>query len=623
MLALLSPRRSGNSRTTLAVCATMVFGFFSIHAPLQAQEENYDGDSPIYSPKESGQSSAPWQNPPSHRITSGKAPRTGRMRYREESRSEDEERLSRRPAVSWQRSLDDRRDRVPEGDSPSFPVKKSGRSSGRRLTDRVVRPASYDFLQGGNSFFSEQPVRTVSGEWRPSPPRRLPEGDSPIFSTKKSGQSPSLEVVRIPPPPNRLAALPAGSSLQERSEASPEVVPIPPPMVSNEGDWGEGGYGPEPGCGYGGTYNLECLGPLATCGGWLGGRLWFRGEYLMWWGKSAELPPLVTTSPADTPREQAGVLGQPGTSVLFGNGGVEQGLHSGGRFALGCWIDPCQVWGVEGAFIYLGNQARRFDESSSGDPILARPFLNTVSGLQDAGIVALPGDQSGTLTIRLANEFQSAEVLLRRAMSPGFCRQADFLIGYRYGRFAEDLTLDETTTYLREIGQIPVGTEIRASDGFDVTNEFHGAELGVTARMEYRRVSLEVLGKLALGNTRSRVHVDGTSTITVPGVEPITRPGGFLALPTNNGYYEQSGFSVMPELGATLGYQLTCRMKLTLGYSFLYWSRVARPGDAIDLDINPTQFPPGELSGFPAPQFRFSTTDFWMQGLNFGIDYRF
>ena len=72
-----------------------------------------------------------------------------------------------------------------------------------------------------------------------------------------------------------------------------------------------------------------------------------------------------------------------------------------------------------------------------------------------------------------------------------------------------------------------------------------------------------------------------------------------------------------------LGYDLTCRLKATVGWSFLYWSSVMRPGDQIDTNVNPSQLPPGTLSGIPSPQFKPVMTDFWAQGLSIGLDYRY
>ena len=62
----------------------------------------------------------------------------------------------------------------------------------------------------------------------------------------------------------------------------------------------------------------------------------------------------------------------------------------------------------------------------------------------------------------------------------------------------------------------------------------------------------------------------------------------------------------MPELGVTLGYQLNPCWRATLGYTFIYWSRVARAGDQIDRDINPDLFPP-EQDGAPPTCGRNST----------------
>jgi len=79
----------------------------------------------------------------------------------------------------------------------------------------------------------------------------------------------------------------------------------------------------------------------------------------------------------------------------------------------------------------------------------------------------------------------------------------------------------------------------------------------------------------------------------------------------------------------TLGYDLTPRLKATVGYTLLYWTNVARPGDQIDLNVDPRQFPPVNPLQPPPPTataqpaFALHTSDFWAQGLNVGLDYRF
>src|SRR5439155_8338502 len=48
-------------------------------------------------------------------------------------------------------------------------------------------------------------------------------------------------------------------------------------------------------------------------------RFWVTADYLAGWLRADRLPPLVTTSPPGTARVSAGVPGQPGTTLLFGD----------------------------------------------------------------------------------------------------------------------------------------------------------------------------------------------------------------------------------------------------------------------------------------------------------------
>jgi hypothetical protein len=357
------------------------------------------------------------------------------------------------------------------------------------------------------------------------------------------------------------------------------------------------------------------------------GQLSFRGEYLGWWTKSSPLPALATTSQSPTtPRAQAGVIGQPGTEILFSGDDGDQGVHSGVRLALGCWFTPCRESGLDVSYMALGNKAAAFAGTSADTPILARPFVNVTTGLQDSLIIAYPAQQTGTLDVRDANELNSVEVLFRRGVLRQCNRELDLLIGYRYGRFNESIAIDQASHYLVTVGSIPAGTVITASDLFSATNDFSGGEIGFVARTHYCRWSLELLTKLAVGNTHSRTDISGNTVVTPPPTsqQPVqNHNAGVLALPTNIGTFERNDFSVIPEFGLTLGYDLTCRLKATFGWSFLYWSSVMRPADQIDSNVNPTQLPPGTLRGFAAPAFRPVTTDFWAQGFNVGLEYRY
>ncbi len=352
-------------------------------------------------------------------------------------------------------------------------------------------------------------------------------------------------------------------------------------------------------------------------------RLWVRAEYLMWWGKAASLPPLVTTGPLSSTTSTAGVLGQSGTRTLFGGDSVELGVRSGGRFNVGFWFDECQGTAIEATYLFLGSKSVNFDQSSPGDPILAIPFYNTQTAAEDSILVAYPSEKSGSAYVDFSNELHSADVLFRQCLIEQCCEHLDFLIGYRYARFNETLNIAQSSTFLSPVGDIREGTMQDVADTFAATNEFHGIELGFATRSRHDRWTLELLTKLALGSMQSHVSINGSTVTTVPGETPVTATGGLFALPTNTGDHGRTNLAVIPEFGATIGYDLTCQLRATFGYTFLYLSQVARPGDHLDRNVNPTQFPGETPSGVPAPQFNFCTTDFWAQGMNFGLDYRF
>src|SRR5207253_481940 len=116
-----------------------------------------------------------------------------------------------------------------------------------------------------------------------------------------------------------------------------------------------------------------------------------------------------------------------------------------------------------------------------------------------------------------------------------------------------------------------------------------GGQLGGRIEMEHKRWTLELAGKVALGVSHQIVKIHGSTGIdTTPA---LLQNAGLFAVASNSGRFTSNAFAVAPEVGATLKFQLTERLQLFGGYSFFYWSRVARPGDQIDPVINPNFVP--------------------------------
>ena len=196
------------------------------------------------------------------------------------------------------------------------------------------------------------------------------------------------------------------------------------------------------------------------------------------------------------------------------------------------------------------------------------------------------------MTVAATTDFQGVEALLRQTWYRGCDAHLDFLVGYRYLRLSDDLGIDEFETFIDPQGTVPVNSTLALSDRFSTLNEFQGADLGFTSDWQCNRWNLGFLLKVGLGNTNSHVSISGSTVATEPTQTAVTSSGGFLAQASNIGQYQRNQFTMVPELGINVGFDLTPRLRLVGGYSLIYWSSVARTGDQIDLNLARPNFLP-------------------------------
>jgi hypothetical protein len=356
------------------------------------------------------------------------------------------------------------------------------------------------------------------------------------------------------------------------------------------------------------------------------GTFYGRAEYLAWWLSGDSYPTLVTSSPNGTPQSDAGVLGQSGTRTLFGDNSFNDGSRNGVRTVLGISLTPSTR--IEGDWFTLGSKGAEFHQSSEGNPILARPFFNLSTGAQDSNLIAYPGLLDGRIDIRADTQFMGAGINVIRNLSYYAAEQCcgykrvDFIYGFRYLGLYEHFNADTSSTVTGQ-STAPIGTVINVSDAFVTSNNFFGGNIGIASERNRGRWFLSSAAKLGIGGTNQHVNIAGSTSITQPGDNSTTSNGGLLALPTNIGRYSHNSFGLVPHLEFRLAYMLTPRMRWTLGYDVMYWSRVVRPGDQIDLFVNPTQASGQNLQGTPGPLFPFKETDLWIQGISTGLELQF
>jgi hypothetical protein len=392
----------------------------------------------------------------------------------------------------------------------------------------------------------------------------------------------------------------------------PSTVQAPQPseevMFVGESEVFEDDLACAPGC---------VAGPCAVPGAELfGGGLWIDMDFLLWWRDRRVFPALVTTQPSD------GVV--PGATVLFG-GPQDESARPGGRLEFGVWLDPCQRTAVGARYLAVADASISPEYTSSDFAFVARPFLDvstvpsTPTAFPVVNAIAQP-PTSGRLGLRTDSEVQAGDVFFLWTLRRSPCANFGFLAGYQFAQIDEDLLIESFTQ-----SSVSTATQsIAVMDLFDAENEFQGGHFGLRGDYRCGRFGVELLGKFGFGNMRQSVLISGSTTSTDASGASVTRNSGLLAQEsTNAGLHEQDKFSFMNEAGVKLAFYPVERLKLSVGYSLMYWSSVVRPGFEIDTAVDGrllTTLPP---AGATRPAFGFDPTDYLVHGLNFGAEFCF
>jgi hypothetical protein len=373
-----------------------------------------------------------------------------------------------------------------------------------------------------------------------------------------------------------------------------------------------------------------------------GGRFWITAEYLMWWTRSTQLPVLATTSSVPF----NGFLGVGDTVPVLGGDRFGQTLHGGGRFGGVWWFTDQQCCGLDGRMFFLGRNGTTEVVNSNQYPLLARPFFNVngdpallpaVSGIRTTPVgsfselVARPDLANGSVAAQLENTMWGAEANFRRALCCAPCARLDGIIGFRYLNFKEQLTVTETFLRTTPTSDLAIGAPALGgviSDRFRTENNFYGGQVGLVGEVRRGRWFVDGRGSIAFGTVNQKAEIAGGQALLMPGGTVGVYQGGLLALPgANIGTFSQNRFAVLPEVGVNVGYHLTNHLRVFVGYNFLYVSSMLRAADTVDTTVDaarvPNLFPPGipVAPGVPRPAPQMRATDFFAQGINFGLQF--
>lgn len=294
-------------------------------------------------------------------------------------------------------------------------------------------------------------------------------------------------------------------------------------------------------------------------------------------------------------------------------------------------------------------------------------FVNTTPGvLVHLYDTTTTNSSAGNVAIHSGGNLQGYDANGIFNVFNGRMWRLDLLAGFRYAQLDEDLVISSSVTQSQTIATtfepalgLPInGQSIIDSyntvnnriDTYATRNSFYGGQLGARSEFMFDRLSLFVGAQVGLGNMNEVVDINGltnttsTSSITptkplaLAGI-PLTVPsgaavatsktssqtlGGFFAQPGNIGSYQRNVFAVMPQGDFKVAYRITDRITGTIGYTFVYMSSVVRPGDQVDHVINPNLLTSPSTTGTSSKSnYTMQTTDFWAQGVTFGLAVRY
>jgi hypothetical protein len=367
---------------------------------------------------------------------------------------------------------------------------------------------------------------------------------------------------------------------------------------------------------------------------------WFNGSYVYAKMKAYNVPPLITTGdPTNAAPGALNPVDGPGTVILYGQGSVPSQGSSGFRIEAGYWFDPEDTFSADLGFLYVLPNSHTFSVSSdgSGSPVLARPIFSTLSQNERAFLVAAPAafansPLTGSASVETSTDFWGVELNGRTHGYFGQGVHVDVLVGFRTMRLDDSMRIQDQATDVDggflTFKNVPLGAgdSLVEIDHFGTSNQFYGFQLGGEFQWEHPWFSVGLIAKVAVGTTQQDARIDGSATL-VPAVgTPTSAPGGILTQVSNIGSYSRYAFGIVPEVGASLNFDITNNIRLRTAYSFMAWNNVMRPGDIIDRTVNP-----GLPAGSPAfgtpgparPSFAFHDEVFTMHTVSLGLEIHF
>lgn len=409
----------------------------------------------------------------------------------------------------------------------------------------------------------------------------------------------------------------------------------------------------------------------------MGYQFWANGDYLLWRLRNQHIPPaaqvlpvgvlavnitdqFVNTpngvpTPGDTTVFGFAPLSIQSNAVFAGGNTVDPGEHSGGRFSAGFWVDPEQTFGLETSFFFLDRRGSSFGTTTANS---VDQFIINTGFTQNLFLLSgSPPTQSLLNSFPVILVRQTSSAISGTASSALWggelnarCTALQFgrltlggLAGFRYIDLHEDLAIANSVRLFRPANPnlrpisdpivnppVPADLSFNTLDSVRTYNHYYGGQVGVDLSAMFGGFFVAVRSKIGVGDMHQVVNIAGTTTVInndpTSNIPSTTSPGGLLSGPLDQGKHSRDRIAFNAETTVKLGYQFTNWLRGYVGYDILYLSQTARPSDQTSITtLSTTTTIAGSTNNVnvAGPTFRFHDSEFWAQGVTFGLELRY
>jgi hypothetical protein len=268
--------------------------------------------------------------------------------------------------------------------------------------------------------------------------------------------------------------------------------------------------------------------------------------------------------------------------VLFSGSSLDALDRNGGRLTIGGYLDTEHDTGVELSYFQLEQRQASFAGLASGTAVI-QP-----DGLVDATEQTPPATPELTptsfsaflragVTGTSSSNLYSLEANVRKLGVRIGTARLEGLMGLRYFNYDEKQNLTEAVsiqnaTYITDALGTPLLSTTTLTSSINSRNRFLGPQIGGAIEAYFGPVFVNGTAKLAVGGMHQETGFqEAVANDLGLGVSQETFPN-----PTSFSG-SRTRFTILPEVAANIGYDVTDNIRIMAGYDILYIRRLIRP----------------------------------------------